>query len=43
MKTFGKILITGAAAAVMSVSVYANEVSDSYARIFVNGNEVTDA
>lgn len=43
MRTFGKIFITGAAAALMSVSVYAGNITDSDARIFVNGNEITDA
>ncbi|GEM_PF-1646392 len=43
MRNFSKYFITGAAVMLMSVSVYAGEVVNSDARIYVNGDEIADA
>ena len=43
MKKFGKILITGAAVMLMSVSAFAANAVDSGASIYVNGVKIEDA
>ena len=43
MKNFGRAFITVGAAALKSVSVYANDTVGSDSRIFVNGEEIYDA
>ena len=43
MKNFGRAFITVGAAALMSVSVYANDTVGSDSRIFVNAEEIYDA
>lgn len=43
MKKFGKILVTGAAVMLMSVSAFAANAADSGASIYVNGVKIEDA